>query len=825
MKKAIMSFLTIWMLVCANLIGLVMIGPEGGLKVSAVTIIVDDDGTPGVDCNYTTIQQAIDNATAGDTVYVKNGTYYENVVVNKTINLTGEGRENTIIYGNGTGNVINISADWVNVTGFSASGSGSIWSDAGIKANGVANFHLANNNLSSNNSIGIQFQGNYNTIENNICNSNNFAGIWMSQSNYNVIENNTCENNGQGFQLGGNFNIIKKNIFRFNTGYGLFLNGGFNNSIYNNSLSFNGHGISFYGTDTNYNNSIFNNTVISNTYGISMTKAYQNSFIDNNISMNKVIGINMRFSRYNEFYNNTMYENSIYIQGNELRHWNTHNIPLNNTVNGKPVRYWKNVNGGIVPIDTGEIILANSTNIIIRNQNLSNNSAGIVIGFSNNNRIYNNTLISSTMDSILISSYSNNNSVRNNKFSRVFRGIQLYYYSNNNTVENNIFDNSVNNQATGDTGIYIIQSNFQMIRNNSVNAFRFNEMQLQESNNNYIEKNQFLNSWYKGVFLYDSNNNTIIDNNCSRNLHDQIYLYHSNDNSIFNNTISFNNDKGIHFINSTHNTITSNLISNNQNGGIYLDNSSENIIYHNNLIDNVIQAYDNMHNNTWNDTYPSGGNYWSDYGGVDNFQGPNQDLPGSDGIGDTNYSIDSDSIDNYPLMTPTGNYIFLYPGWNLISIPRIQSISNLGSVLSTISGSYDAVQWYNANDPLGPWKHNQTSKPSYLNDLNDIEHKIGFWIHITEPDGVLFEYFGTQITVNQSITLQKGWNMVGYPSLTRYNRTDALNNLTFDSEIDAIWTFNTQNQRWKQMEETDTFEPGRGYWIHATTECEWEVPL
>jgi hypothetical protein len=56
--------------------------------------------------------------------------------------------------------------------------------------------------------------------------------------------------------------------------------------------------------------------------------------------------------------------------------------------------------------------------------------------------------------------------------------------------------------------------------------------------------------------------------------------------------------------------------------------------------------------NVWDDDYPSGGNYWSDYASVDVKKGPGQDLPGSDGIGDTIYVIDADNVDHYPLMNP-----------------------------------------------------------------------------------------------------------------------------------------------------------------------------
>jgi hypothetical protein len=84
--------------------------------------------------------------------------------------------------------------------------------------------------------------------------------------------------------------------------------------------------------------------------------------------------------------------------------------------------------------------------------------------------------------------------------------------------------------------------------------------------------------------------------------------------------------------------------------------SSNNKVYHNNFIDNKQQVFvssDSL-DNVWDDGYPSGGNYWSDYTGADVMHGPNQDQHGSDGIGDTPYVIDANNQDNYPWMNPSG---------------------------------------------------------------------------------------------------------------------------------------------------------------------------
>ena len=112
-----------------------------------------------------------------------------------------------------------------------------------------------------------------------------------------------------------------------------------------------------------------------------------------------------------------------------------------------------------------------------------------------------------------------------------------------------------------------------------------------------------------------------------------------------------------------------------------------------------------------------------------------------------------------------------------------------------------------------------------MNDLECIDHTMGFWIHITQPGETIFIYNGAQPTENQSIILYPGWNLVGYPSLTRYNRIDALNNLTFGSDVDSIWTFDAAIQKWEELGESDYFEIGKGYWIHAKIKCVWEVPL
>ena len=157
-----------------------------------------------------------------------------------------------------------------------------------------------------------------------------------------------------------------------------------------------------------------------------------------------------------------------------------------------------------------------------------------------------------------------------------------------------------------------------------------------ESSENYIARNNISHSTKYGIFLYCGHNNTIVHN----------VIYNSTEcglcvgNWTTNNTIAYND-----FIENRDIAIGFD---------IWWSETRDNHIHHNNIVRNERQAIDNGRNE-WDDGYPSGGNYWSDYSGEDNFHGPDQDIPGADGIGDSPYVIDNDTTDRYPLMDPVSH--------------------------------------------------------------------------------------------------------------------------------------------------------------------------
>jgi len=153
-----------------------------------------------------------------------------------------------------------------------------------------------------------------------------------------------------------------------------------------------------------------------------------------------------------------------------------------------------------------------------------------------------------------------------------------------------------------------------------------------------------------GIFLDSGRVNVTVRNVKITDFENGILLYDSSSNCVVGNNITENARFGIQFSQSSGNSIVGNNIIGNNVSGIYLD-SPNNLIYHNNFIDNTAQVSMAMAGaNVWDDGYPSGGNYWSDYNGTDLHSDTYQNQTGSDGIGDTGYVIDENNTDNYPLM-------------------------------------------------------------------------------------------------------------------------------------------------------------------------------
>jgi len=247
------------------------------VKSEPKTWIVDDDGP----VDFHTIQEAINAANPGDTIFVRNGTFYERAVVNKTVSLFGENEETAVVDGGGVGNVIEVTTDNVIITGLTIRNSGDQWTDSGIALNQVKNCTIFKNNITENRGHGIRlYSSSRNRIINNSITANNWGGIWISTSaDHNSVSGNNVTWNGRGgiwLDSSSNNSVTGNNIA--NNEDGMILCCPSNNSIIGNNIISNHHdGIRLY---YSANNSIFHNNFVDNQQHVSTFMSYGNLWND-----------------------------------------------------------------------------------------------------------------------------------------------------------------------------------------------------------------------------------------------------------------------------------------------------------------------------------------------------------------------------------------------------------------------------------------------------------------------------------------------------------------------------------------------------------------
>jgi len=236
----------------------------------------------------------------------------------------------------------------------------------------------------------------------------------------------------------------------------------------------------------------------------------------------------------------------------------------------------------------------------------------------------------------------------------------------------------INGSGTG----YVIYAN---ANNVTVTGFKITNgnygIRAAWASNIVISNNEVYGNVFRGIHL-DSTTNSYVENN-------KVY---SNDSGISVGYMAESNTI-------RNNVVRHNYLGINFGAEVHLD---PNYAYHNDLINNERQANNSRAGNIWDDSYPSGGNYWSDYTGVDS------DPDGGDGIGDTPYVIISgeppnqnSNQDNYPLMSPlntTNAQDVNFEIRKTITIPVEHSGANVRYVGDLdYDGNLDiAYAWWNA---------------------------------------------------------------------------------------------------------------------------------
>jgi len=268
--------------------------------------------------NYSSIQDAIDDADEGYTVFVyaDSSPYYENIVVNVTVDLVGEDRYTTIIDGGGIGHVVVINVDGVEITGFTIRNSGGL-GGTGIRIKSDNN-EIHGNVLSSNNCYGADvFSGSYNTFYDNIVSENDF-GMWLEDGFHNSIFDCEITNNNMGIILDRcSYSNISGNTITSNS-RGIDLYYSSYNEVFKNILDENDWAIGLYWASVTSGSSSYNvvrkNVVSNNIGGVvlcgkpSCDVSY-NVVAENNVTNNEG-GIMCRYyTSKNEIYHNNLIDN------------------------------------------------------------------------------------------------------------------------------------------------------------------------------------------------------------------------------------------------------------------------------------------------------------------------------------------------------------------------------------------------------------------------------------------------------------------------------------------------------------------------------------
>lgn len=513
---------------------------------------------------------------------------------------------------------------------------------------GVGN--LASGNIVSNNTgYGVLFSSGYgNTLSDNVVTNNDGYGICLDHSPYNTLSGNIMVDNRYNFGVRGSRRLGREEglinyvdssntvddkpvyywiderdkVVPSDAGYVIIVDST-NITIKDATLARNYAGVFLA---FSRNSTIQNVTSTNNYNGIMLVSSQQNLLSGNIIANNEYYGVDLSSSP-----KNTVIENNVTSNGYGLRLADSYD----NIITGNIVA---------ATIEWYGVLLTSSSHNLLSGNNISNNEYyGVYIVSSYNNTLYDN-LLNDNRYGLSVLGESLSHYLHFIDDSNLVDGKPIYYYVNKRNMETPL-----------NAGYVALVNCTRMTARSLTLTNNGQGILLAYTNNSRIVSNNIAKNIH-GVHFFRSQKNTLSGNIIANNSYG-IYLYSSfNNNTVSGNNIANNSLNGIHLRSSYNNLIIENNVTSNVRG-IYVDGSSSNNIYHNNFVDNHDQAYSYGSTNVWDDGYPSGGNYWSDYRGVDNYSGPYQNETGTDGIGDRPYGIRSmygyKDQDRYPLMNPT----------------------------------------------------------------------------------------------------------------------------------------------------------------------------
>ncbi|MDH5481824.1 MAG: right-handed parallel beta-helix repeat-containing protein [Candidatus Bathyarchaeota archaeon] len=443
-----------------------------------------------------------------------------------------------------------------------------------------------------------------------------------------VVERSNIIINGDGYTLTGPYteigfnltdltNVTIRNVNIVGFGYGIYLQSSTLNIISDNNITFN-EGNIYLGNSSE--NTISGNTITDGAEAIQLYASSSNTILDNSMTHN-YRGLWLRYgSAENVIHENNITASSeagIYLDGS------SGNIIMGNNITDSD--------------DYGIYLINNCAGNTISGNNIKGtiNVAGIYLNGSPNNVISGNNIKDSPNEHISLLHSSDNNSIFGNNLTNSTADVGIYVYA---CSLNSFFGNNITENAN--SGIRIDSSSDSTIYENNISE-NLNGIYLWYSSNITVSGNSITTNNQSGIILDNSGNNIVNGNNITANKWWGVNPAYSNNNTVSGNNIK-NNNVGFNSASSDFNIVSANNIIDNVYSGVYLESSSNNTFQHNNLINNTNQVVVELsYANNWDDGYPSGGNYWSNYTGVD---------LDHDGIGDTEHIIDANNTDRHPLM-------------------------------------------------------------------------------------------------------------------------------------------------------------------------------
>jgi parallel beta-helix repeat protein len=625
------------------------------------TIVIEADGS---------VNPPSANITSSDNItYTFTDNNYDNIVVERS-NIVVDGNGYTL-KGSGSGagfelvGISNVTIKNTNIKSFmygvylyvssynTVSGNNITDNGYGVRLASSSNNNTVSGNTITNSTLyGVNlYSVSDNKISGNTITKNTHYSVFLLWSSYNTVSGNTITNNTYGVVLSSSFNnTVSGNTITNNASYGVMLASSSNNTVSGNNIT-NNTDFGVYLSSSSNNNTVSGNTITNNTYGVYLDVSSNNTFYHNNF-IDNTQHVYIATPGYPNYWNSSYPSGGNYWSNyagvdeksgpnqdeagsdgigdtpHVLDAWNQDNYPYMNEGGWVRVR---NINTTLGYWAIQEAIDASET--------LDGHTILVDAGtyFENVDVTKQLNIVGAGAEATTVEASNPNDHV--------------FYVTANNV---NISGFTVKDATgPGKIGVCLYDSDYSKIENiNASNNYR--GIRLSSSSYNTVSGNTITNNNW-GVSLFSSSNNTVSGNNITNNTDFGVYLSSSsNNNTVSSNTIT-NNTYGIYLHSSSYNTVSGNTITDST-AGVYLYKSSNNTFYHNNFIDNTQHVYIATpgYPNYWNSSYPSGGNYWSNYNGVDLYSGPHQNETGNDGIGDTSYVIAGLNQDNYPLMKPYG---------------------------------------------------------------------------------------------------------------------------------------------------------------------------